>query len=52
MGRKRKHLGGRVISVRVADNEMSTLRELMEITGLNASALMREALRLYVASTS
>ncbi len=52
MGRKRKHQGGKVVSVRVADNEMETIRELMELTGLNASSLMREALKLYIGSTT
>jgi hypothetical protein len=51
MGRKKDKPGNKVISVRVTEGEMETIREAMKITRQNASTIMREAIRLVVAQT-
>jgi len=51
MGRKKEKPGNKVISVRVTEGEMETIREAMRITRQNASTIMREAIRLVVAQT-
>jgi hypothetical protein len=48
MGSRKKKPVGQVISVRVSDDEMATIREIMRISRKNASAVMREAIRLFI----
>ncbi|HEY6009623.1 MAG TPA: DUF6290 family protein [Geobacteraceae bacterium] len=52
MGRKKKIVGGKVVSVRVTDDELKSIRELMELTNLKASDLMRKAMLQFFASFS
>jgi predicted transcriptional regulator len=48
MGSRKKKPVGQVISVRVSDDEMATIREIMRISRKNTSAVMREAIRLFI----
>ena len=52
MGRRKKALVGKVISVRVTDHEMETMREIMRTTQKSASTIMREAIRLFIVAAS
>ncbi len=52
MGRRKKVLVGKVISVRVSDHEMASMRELMHATQKSASTIMREAIRLFIVAAS
>ena len=45
MARKKKQLVGKVISVRVTDDDMAVLQEVMKQTNKSASTLMREAIK-------
>lgn len=49
MGSRKKKPVGQVISFRVSDEEMETIREIMKISRKNTSAVMREAIRLFIA---
>ena len=48
MGSRKKKPVGQVISFRVSDDEMATIREIMKTSRKNASAVMREAIRLFI----
>lgn len=52
MGRKKKNRVGNVISVRVTDHELENFREIMKITRKSASTVMREAIKLFLATAS
>lgn len=52
MGRKKKEQGTKVISVRVSNEELATIREVMQITRKSASHVMRDAFRQFIAPTS
>jgi hypothetical protein len=45
MGKQKKKHASNVICVRVSDNEMECIRELMKITQKNASSVLREAVK-------
>ena len=48
MGSRKKKPVGQVISFRVSDDEMETIREIMKVSRKNASSVMREAIRLFI----
>ena len=52
MGRRKKKLVGRVISVRVTDDELETFHEIMRSTRKSSSSIMREAIRQVIARSS
>ena len=52
MGRKKKRMVGKVISVRVTDDELESIQEIMRATRKNASNVMRDAIRLFIAPAS
>ncbi len=52
MGRRKKILVGKVISVRVSDHGMESMRELMQTTQKSASTIMREAIKLFIVAAS
>ena len=47
-GEQKKKPVGQVISFRVSEDEMATIREIMKTSRKNASAVMREAIRLFI----
>ncbi len=49
MGRKKKKMVGKVLSVRVSDDELVSIQEIMKSTQKSASNIMREAIRLFLA---
>ena len=51
MGRKKKKLVGKILSVRVTDDELESIQEIMKNTQKSASNVMREAIRLFLAPT-
>jgi Ribbon-helix-helix protein, copG family len=52
MGRKKKNMSGKVISVRVNGDELESLRKIMLATQKSASNVMREAIRQLIAPVS
>ncbi len=49
MGRKKDRVAGKVISVRVTDDELELLQEIMRKTQKSTSNVMRDAIRLFLA---
>ena len=49
MARKKKNLVGKVISVRVTDDDMAVLRKVMKQTNKSASTIMREVISSMIA---
>lgn len=45
MGKQKKKIVSNVVCVRVSDNEMECIRELMKVTKKNASSVLREAVK-------
>jgi Ribbon-helix-helix protein, copG family len=52
MGRKKKNMSGKIISVRVNGDELESLRKIMLATQKSASNVMREAIRQLIAPAS
>jgi len=52
MGRKKKSQVGKVLSVRVSGDELTSILEIMKITSKSASNVMREAIRLFIAPST
>ena len=52
MGRKKKNMSGKVISVRVNGDELESLRKIMLATQKSASNVMREAIRQLITPAS
>ena len=51
MGKKGKKVVGKIICVRVTDDELETIRQIMEATRMNATAVLREAIKTFMTST-
>ncbi len=49
MGRKKNRVVGKVISVRVTEDELESIREIMRKTRKSTSNVMRDAIRLFLA---
>ncbi len=45
MRKQKKKIVSNVICVRVSDNELECIRELMKVTNTNASSVLREAVK-------
>ena len=52
MDGKKKKLVGNVISVRVSNDELQGIQEIMKVTRKSASKIMREAIELFIAQAS
>lgn len=49
MGEKKKSIPQNVVSVRITDEELADLNDLMGVTRKSVSALLRDALLLFMA---